>query len=154
MTIKAKIGYTHNGEGLQYKRLMGVDYGDRRVGIALSDPLCIISSAYEVYQSKGEDDAISHISDLVKQFNVSDIAFGLPLNLDGSEGERALIHKAIGQKLEQISGAKVHFIDERLTSSEAEDYLKEARIDWKKRKEVIDKISAQIILQTYMNSKN
>lgn len=149
----AKIGYTQNGEGMQYKRLMGVDYGDKRVGIALSDALCIISSAFEVYQSKGEDDAIAHIASLVKEYNVSDIAFGLPLNMDGSEGERAILHKTIGQKIQEVSGAKVHFIDERLTSAEAEDYLIEARVDWKKRKEVIDKISAQIILQTYMNSK-
>lgn len=138
---------------MQYKRLMGVDYGDKRVGIALSDALCIISSAYEVYDSKGEDDAIAHIADLVKEYNVSDIAFGLPLTLDGSEGERAKYHKQVGQKIQEISGAKVHFIDERLTSAEAEDYLREARISWEKRKGLIDKISAQIILQTYMNSK-
>lgn len=138
---------------MQYKRLMGVDYGDKRVGIALSDPLCIISSAFEVYQSKGEEDAINHIAGLVKEYNVAEIAFGLPLNLDGSEGERAVIHKAIGQKIQEISGAKVHFIDERLTSAEAEDYLREARVKWEDRKKVIDKISAQIILQTYMNSR-
>ena len=153
MTRHVKIGYTQDGEGMQYKRLMGIDYGDKRVGIALSDALCIISSAFEVYQSKDEDDAITHIAKLVKDYNVSDIAFGLPLNMDGSEGERAIIHKAIGQKLEQISGAKVHFVDERLTSSEAEDYLREARVKWEDRKKVIDKISAQIILQTYMNSR-
>jgi len=153
LTRHVKIGYTQDGERMQYKRLMGIDYGDKRVGIALSDALCIISSAFEVYQSKGEDDAITHIAKLVKDYNVSDIAFGLPLNMDGSEGERAIIHKTIGQKLEQISGAKVHFIDERLTSSEAEDYLREARVKWEDRKKIIDKISAQIILQTYMNSR-
>ena len=147
------MGYTHNGEVMQYKRLMGVDYGDKRIGIALSDPLCNISSAFEVYQSKGEDDGIAHLAELIKTYNVSDVAFGLPLNMDGSEGERALIHKRIGQKLEQIASVKVHFIDERLTSSEAEDYLKQSGMKWEKRKEVIDKISAQIILQTYMNSK-
>ncbi len=139
---------------MQYKRLMGVDYGDKRVGIALSDPLCIISSAFEVFENKGEDDAINHIANLVKQFNVSDIAFGLPLNIDGSEGERAVLHRAIGQKIQEISGANVCFIDERLTSAEAEDYLREAKIPWEKRKGLIDKISAQIILQSYMNSKN
>lgn len=132
---------------------MGVDYGDKRIGIALSDPLCIISSAFEVYQSKGEDDGIAHLTELIKTYNVSDIAFGLPVNMDGTEGERALIHRRIGEKLEQITGAKVHFIDERLTSSEAEDYLKEAKIPWQQRKALIDKISAQIILQTYMNIK-
>ena len=147
------MGYTHNGEGMQYKRLMGIDYGDKRVGIALSDPLCIISSAFEVYQSQGEEDAIAHIADLVKEYNVSEIAFGLPLNLDGSEGERAVYHKRVGQKIQDITGAKVCFVDERLTSSEAEDYLREAKVKWEDRKKVIDKISAQIILQSYMNSK-
>lgn len=133
---------------------MGVDYGDKRIGIALSDPLCIISSPFEVYQNKGVDDAINHLTMLVKQNNVTDIAFGLPINMDGSEGERATLHRAIGQKLASQSGARVHFIDERLTSAEAEEVLISSGMRREKRKDVIDKISAQIILQTYMNNRN
>lgn len=147
------MGYTQSGERMQYTRLMGVDYGDVRIGIALSDPLCIISSPFEVYQNKGQDDAIRHLCELIKQQNVSLVAFGLPVNMDGSLGERALLHKEIGKKLEQASGVKVVFVDERLTSAEAEDMLIASGVRRERRKEVIDKISAQIILQTYMNSK-
>ena len=138
---------------MQYKRLMGVDYGDKRVGVALSDLLCIIASPYEVFENKGEDDAINHLAELIKTQNVSDVAFGLPLNMDGSEGERAILHKKIGQKLQQVSGATVHFIDERLTSAEAEDLLIEGGLRREERKKIIDKVAAQMILQTYMNSK-
>lgn len=130
---------------------MGIDYGDKRIGIALSDPLNIISSPYEVFKNMGEEQALNHIINLVKQFDVDEIAMGLPLNMDGSEGERALIHKAFGHKLESLSGIKVHFVDERLTSAEAEEMLIASGMRREKRKEIIDKISAQIILQTFMN---
>ncbi len=138
---------------MQYNRKMGIDYGDKRIGIALSDALCIISSPFEVYKNVGEEDAINHIIDLIKQYDVDEIAMGLPLNMDGSEGERALIHRQFGKKLESLSGIKVVYIDERLTSAEAEDILISSGVRREKRKELIDKISAQIILQIYINNK-
>jgi putative Holliday junction resolvase len=138
---------------MQRHRKMGVDYGDKRIGIAFSDPMCIISSPFEVYQNKGEEDALNHLCKLVNEYSVDEIAFGLPLNMDGTEGERALIHRDFGEKLEKLSGAKVYFIDERLTSAEAEDMLIASGVRREKRKELIDKISAQIILQTYISSK-
>lgn len=138
---------------MQYTRLMGIDYGDKRIGIALTDALCIISSPFEVYQNKGVEDAINHICSLIKQYNVSEIAFGLPVNMDGSEGERAVLHREIGKKIQNQSGVQVHFVDERLTSAEAEEVLIQSGVRREKRKELIDKISAQIILQTYMNNR-
>ena len=129
---------------------MGVDYGDKRIGIALSDLLCIISSPYEVYQNKGEEDALKHLDKIIKDNDVDEVAFGLPLNMDGSEGERAKIHREFGEKLAQYSGVKVFDIDERLTSAEAEDILVSSGVRREKRKELIDKISAQLILQSYI----
>ena len=76
---------------------------------------------------------------------------GLPLNMDGSEGERAKIHREFGEKLASLSGVKVEYVDERLTSAEAEEILIQSKVRREKRKELIDKISAQIILQTYLN---
>ncbi len=131
---------------------MGIDYGDKRIGIALSDALCIISSPYEVYQNKGEADALSHIEKLIKEYNVDTIAMGLPLNMDGTEGERAKIHRQFGEKLASQTKVKVVYVDERLTSAEAEEILISSGVRREKRKEIIDKISAQIILQTYMNN--
>lgn len=137
---------------MQYNRKMGIDYGDKRIGIALTDALCIISSPYEVYKNIGEEDSLNHLLKIIKENSVNDIAMGLPLNMDGSEGERAKIHREFGEKLEKLSGVKVHFVDERLTSAEAEEILISSGVRREKRKELIDKISAQIILQTYINS--
>lgn len=135
------------------QRKMGIDYGDKRIGIALTDALCIISSPFEVYQNKGIEDAVSHIASLVKEYNVGEIAMGLPVNMDGTEGERAVLHRAIGAQIAEKTGVEVFYIDERLTSAEAEEILISSGVRREKRKELIDKISAQIILQTHIESK-
>lgn len=147
------LGYNHFGDVMQYKRKMGIDYGDKRIGIALTDALCIISSPYEVYKNVGQEDAIEHIIKLIKEYDVDEIAMGLPLNMDGTEGERAIIHRQFGEKLESLSEVKVYYIDERLTSAEAEEILISSGVRREKRKELIDKISAQIILQTFIENK-
>ncbi len=134
-------------------RKMGIDYGDVRIGIALTDPLNIICSPYEVYKNRGQEDAIAHITQIIKTNNVDEVALGLPINMDGSEGERALLHRQFGEKLANFSGVKVHYIDERLTSAEAEEILIQSKVRREKRKEIIDKLSAQIILQTFVNNK-
>ena len=135
------------------QRKMGIDYGDRRIGIAMTDALCIISSPFEVYQNKGVDDAVQHIAKLVTEYQVCEIAMGLPVNMDGTEGERALLHREIGEKIAAKTGVQVFYIDERLTSAEAEEILISSGVRREKRKELIDKISAQIILQTHIENK-
>lgn len=135
----------------KHNRKMGIDYGDVRIGIAMTDALCIISSPFEVYKNKGQEDALNHIASLIKEYNVDEVAMGLPLNMDGTEGERAQIHRSFGEKLAQLSGVEVKYIDERLTSAQAEEILISSGVRREKRKELIDKISAQIILQTYID---
>lgn len=137
---------------MQKHRKMGIDYGDKRIGIALTDALCIISSPFEVYKNIGQEDALNHIVNLIKEYDVDEVALGLPINMDGTEGERAMIHRDFGEKLANLSGVKVQYIDERLTSAEAEEILISSGVRREKRKELIDKISAQIILQTYIDS--
>lgn len=132
---------------------MGIDYGDKRIGVALSDLLCIISSPYEVFINKGEEESLKHLDKIIKENDVDEIAMGLPLNMDGSEGERARLHREFGQKLSDFSGVTVHFVDERLTSAEAEEILISSGVRREKRKELIDKLSAQIILQTFIDNK-
>lgn len=153
MTLFCVLAYNESGEIMQQRRKMGVDYGDARIGIAMTDPLNIICSPFEVYKNNGIDDALAHLCKLIKDYNVDEVAMGLPLNMDGSEGERAVLHRQIGEKLAALSGVKVHYIDERLTSAEAEEFLIENRVRREKRKEIIDKIAAQIILQTFMNNR-
>ena len=130
---------------------MGIDYGDVRIGIAFTDFLCTISSPYEVYKTISEEDDLEYLCKLAKQQEVDEIVFGLPLNMDGTEGERAEITRAFGEKLSQKSGLKVVYVDERLTSMEAEDILISAGVRREKRKEIIDKISAQLILQSFLD---
>lgn len=136
---------------MQRTRKMGIDYGDKRIGVAMTDALCIISSPYEVFENRSQKASLQHLAELIKQFNVDEVAMGLPLNMDGSEGERAKIHRAFGEKLAKLSGVKVDYVDERLTSAEAEEILIQSKVRREKRKELIDKLSAQIILQTYLN---
>lgn len=138
---------------MQRHRKMGIDYGDKRIGVALSDLLCIISSPYEVFINKGEEESLKHLDKIIKENDVDEIAMGLPLNMDGSEGERAKLHREFGQKLSDFSGVTVHFVDERLTSAEAEEILISSGVRREKRKELIDKLSAQIILQTFIDNK-
>ncbi len=145
--------YTHYGDVMQSHRKMGIDYGDKRIGIALTDPLCVISSPFEVYKNESTEDSLNHIISLIKEYNVDEVAMGLPLNMDGTEGERALIHRQFGDRLASLSGVTVVYVDERLTSAEAEEILISSGVRREKRKELIDKISAQIILQTYINNK-
>ena len=136
---------------MRYTRKMGIDYGDKRIGIALTDALCIISSPYEVFQNQSMQQSINHIDKLIKEFDVDEVALGLPLNMDGTEGERAKLHREFGEALANFSGVKVFYVDERLTSAEAEELLIASGVRREKRKELIDKISAQIIFQKYLN---
>ena len=134
-------------------RKLGIDYGDARLGFALSDPMGIIASPLEVYQRRGEENDFKYIAELIKAKEVDTAVIGLPVNMDGSSGDRAQKSKDFGDKLKAKCGVKVEYIDERLTTVSAERYLIEGNVRREKRKEVIDKIAAQIILQSYLDRK-
>ena len=137
---------------MQYGRIMGIDYGDVRIGIALTDLLKMIASPYEVYKTVSRKKDIEHIVEIIKSMQVEKIVIGLPLNMDGTEGERAEVTKKFGEQLFNASMVPIVYQDERLSSVEAEDYLLEANVKREKRKGLIDKISASIILEEYLNS--
>ena len=136
---------------MQYKRKMGLDFGKARIGVAFSDLSSTIASADHVRKSQGEENDLNYFANLIKEKSVDKVVFGLPLKTDGTESEMSLIVRSFAEKLEKVSGVQVCFQDERLTSFEAEEYLKEAGIKWEKRKELLDKVSAQIILQNYID---
>ncbi|MDD4815796.1 MAG: Holliday junction resolvase RuvX [Clostridia bacterium] len=138
---------------MQYKRIMGIDYGDVRIGIALSDLMQIIASPLEVYKTKNTIDDVNYLCNLIKQNQVETVVFGLPLNMDGTEGERAKITRLFASKIANQSGVRVVFQDERLSSVEAEDILIQANVRREDRKKLIDKLSASIILESYLNRK-
>lgn len=136
---------------MQYSRKMGLDYGKARIGIAFTDLSCTIASADHIYKTQTEEKDLVYLSNLIKEKSVDTVVFGLPLNADGSESEMCLVVETFAEKLRQMTNVEIAFQDERYTSFEAEEYLKEAGIKWEKRKELLDKVSAQIILQNYLD---
>ena len=136
-------------------RKMALDYGEVRIGIAFSDLLNIIANGYESYTRKGLQADLEYLSGLAKSHEVDEIILGLPINMDGTEGERVIATREFGEKLGEYCHLPIKYIDERLTSVSAEKLLIEADVRRENRKKVIDKISATIILQNYLdlNSK-
>ena len=132
-------------------RLLGVDFGDRRTGIAISDNTRFIASARETVQNNGLNDCVRIVAKIASDEAVSGIIVGLPVNMDGSYGDRAEKCRYFGSELEAACGIPVDFCDERMTTMEASRYLGEAGTFGKKRKKVIDALSAQIILQNYID---
>lgn len=136
---------------MQYSRKMGLDYGKARIGVAFSDLSCTIASADHIYKTQTEEKDLLYFSNLIKDKSVDMVVFGLPLNADGTESEMSNVVREFAQKLGKVANVQIVFQDERYTSFEAEEYLKEAGIKWERRKELLDKVSAQIILQNYLD---
>ena len=134
-----------------YYRVMALDYGDVRIGIALSDVTRFLASGLENYTRVSLEADCQHIADLVKNNNVKIIVLGLPLNMDGSKGDRVEKTYQFAEELSKYTDAKIDYLDERLTSVSAEKILISADVSRKKRKEVLDKLSATIILQDYLD---
>lgn len=132
-------------------RKMALDYGEVRIGIAFSDLLNIIANGYESYTRRDLQTDLKYLSQLAKDHEVDEIVMGLPINMDGTEGERVQATRAFGDQLHEASGLKISYIDERLTSVSAERLLISADVRRENRKKVIDKISATIILQNYLD---
>lgn len=134
-------------------RILGIDYGKRRIGLAISDPLGIIAQSLPTLTIKETTDLLSEIETLVKENNVSTIVLGLPRNMDGTLGEEGKKVMEFGKELSQKINLKVEFWDERLTSVESHRTLREEKRKIKQKKELVDRISASLILQGYMDRK-
>ena len=135
-----------------YYRVMALDYGDVRIGIALSDVTRFLASGLENYTRCGLEKDCQHIADLITSNNVRVVVIGLPLNMDGSSGVRVEKTKEFAEELKKYTTANIEFLDERLTSVSAEKILISADVSRKKRKQVLDKLSATIILQDYLDA--
>ncbi len=138
-------------EKVLYK-VMGLDYGEVRIGISMSDMTRLIASPYETFTRKNLDYDLEYLSNLIKEKGVKKVVFGLPLNMDGSEGERVQATREFAKRLVEKSEIAVDFMDERLTSVSAENILVQANVRRDKRKKVIDKLAATIILQEYLDT--
>lgn len=131
-------------------RVMAVDYGDARTGIAVSDLLCTIVGTTTVIHSRNSEKVISEIAALVKEKEVSEIVMGLPKNMDGTEGPRAELCREFAQRLENAVGIPVRLWDERRTTVEAHNILSEHNYHGNKRKNTVDAVAASLILEGYL----
>ena len=131
-------------------RIMGVDYGDARTGIAISDLLCSIVGTTTVIHSRNTDKTVAEILRLVKESEVGEIVVGLPKNMDGTEGVRAELCRALAARLEEESGIPVKLWDERRTTVEAHNILSAHNYHGKKRKNTVDAVAASLILEGYL----
>lgn len=133
-------------------KAMGIDYGEARIGVALSDLLKMLASPYTTYQNTHTDDDYQFFLNLIKNEKVDTLVVGLPYNMQGEEQEIAIKARNFAQKLASLSGCKLVMVDERMTSLVAEDILKQKYRDWKERKKHLDEVSAMVILQDYLDS--
>ncbi len=135
-------------------RIMGLDFGSKTVGVAISDPLLITAQGIEIIRRKEENKlrrTLARIEELIVEYEVSRIVLGLPKNMNDTIGERAQLSLEFKDKLERRTGLPVEMWDERLTTVAADRVMIEAGIRRENRKEYVDKIAAVFILQGYLD---
>ncbi len=134
-------------------RIIGIDYGDARVGIAVSDETEFLASADCTLNVTGMRDACKKTVAKINELNGKKIVLGLPKNMDGSESFRVEKTKAFAEMLSKETDLEIVFVDERLSTVQAYTYLNITDFNGKKRRQVIDALSAQIILQSYLDGQ-
>ena len=135
-------------------RVMGLDVGSKTVGVPISDPLGFTSQGVEIIKinEEAKEFGFDRLGELVKEYQVDKFVVGLPKNMNNTEGPRVEASKAYGDKIKEIFNLPVDYQDERLTTVQAERMLVEqADVSRDKRKKVIDKLAAQLILQNYLD---
>jgi len=135
-------------------RILGLDPGSKRVGVALSDELQMIAQPLEYIPAEPEDELLAKLKELVTKQGVETVIVGMPRNMDGSYGPAAEKSKAFISKLEETLGVPIRAWDERLTSAQANRILIEGNVSRKKRKEKVDKMAAAILLQSFLDARS
>ena len=134
-------------------RILGLDYGDRRLGFALSDLTELLATPLCVAHVQNEGEALKIVAAKCRETEAVKLIVGLPLNMDATHGPRAQITTAFVEKLRKRIAIPVEFWDERLSTASAQRVLLEADVSRQRRKEVVDKLAAQIILQNYLDAQ-
>jgi putative Holliday junction resolvase len=132
-------------------RLIGLDYGRRRIGVAVSDPDRCIASPLEQYERVSPDRDARYFQDLAAEHDAAAFVVGVPVHLSGAESEMAAEARRFGQWLAEVTGQPVHFWDERYTTAEAERHLQAAELTSRRRRARRDMLAAQILLQAYLD---
>ena len=137
-------------------RILGIDYGDSRVGLAISDELNITAQGLETVHRNGNDKIVlKRIEELLDMYEISTFVVGMPINMDGTTGERVEITKKFIHKLKcKLNTIDIKTVDERLTTVQAHKTMNFLNVDNSKKKNIVDTISAVYILETYMNKQS
>ena len=133
-------------------RIMAIDYGDARTGVAISDRLGTLVGQTAIIQSWNREKTAREIKKKIEENQVERIVMGFPRNMDGSEGARASLYREFAAYLEEVTGMEVILWDERRTTVEAHQILSEHNYHGKKRKNTVDAVAASLILEGYLNS--
>lgn len=133
-------------------RILGIDYGDARVGIAVSDPLGMLANGVGTIKNMGAKKLLAELKVIIDRYTPDKIVIGLPKNMDASEGFRADATKKFAGRLKTVYKGEIVFWDERLSSVGAKRFLNETNTRGQKRKDVLDTVAACIILEGYLNS--
>ena len=137
-------------------RILSIDYGDARVGIAITDPLNITAQGLETIQRNNSDKVVlKRLDEILEQYDIDTIVVGMPLNMNGTKSERAEVTEKFIHKLKcKYNKIKIEIVDERLTTVEAHRTMNFLDVDKHKKKDLVDTISAVYILETYINKAN
>ena len=138
-------------------RVMGLDFGSKTVGVAVSDSLLLTAQGVEIIRRKDENklrQTLARIEELIVEYEVGEIVLGLPKNMNATEGERVELTNEFKEKLERRTGLPVTMWDERLTTVAADKIMMEAGVRRENRKDYVDKIAATLILQGYLDRKS
>jgi putative Holliday junction resolvase len=134
-------------------RILGIDFGDRNIGLAVSDALLLTAQAIGRYRIQNKEEDKKYFLGLVSKYEISEIVIGLPLRMDGSPGTRVEKTKKFARWLERTLNLPIVFWDERLTTQQALKILSQQKIHFRKKKSLKDQISASLILSSYLESK-
>ena len=133
------------------KRVVGIDYGRKRLGIAVSDPLAMTAQGSPTLDVSGFEDALAKVCAFLDGYDVGTVVLGLPLNMDGTQGSMAEEVQRFGEALRERARLEVTYLDERLTSAQAKQILK-VDVKRKKEKRQVDRIAASLLLESYLQS--
>ncbi len=135
-------------------RLLGLDYGTKRLGVAVSDDEQHIAGPLETIERRGEQEDTRRLAALVADYQIQGIVVGLPVHMSGQEGGKAREARMFGEWVERVTKLPIIYWDERYSSAMAESHLMAAELSSKKRKARLDKVAAQIFLQSFLDAKD
>jgi putative Holliday junction resolvase len=135
-------------------RILAIDYGSRRMGLAVSDALGITAQGLDTLERKNKRSDFARLERTLREYQVTEIVLGNPLRMSGEEGTQSRKVAEFAEELRQRFGLPVHLWDERLTSSEANRLLREAEVSLQKRAQAVDRMAATLILQSFLQARS